>query len=187
MSSYDNVGVTPHHHLLPVEGRPQPTRLRSVARAARKPPATYGLRSGRGLMGVCRCAGRAVPRGGAHSATTGGLLRRRAHSRVVAGPDPHCGAAGATPQVAASPCVLMAVPHPWSAAAPRSRHAAASGLARPDDDAHRPDQGAGSRSPSRRRRPHRRRSPSAKGRHAAAPRPHARPPGRHRPSPWGGP
>ena len=29
---------TPHHHPLPVEGRPQPTCLRSVARTARKPP-----------------------------------------------------------------------------------------------------------------------------------------------------
>ena len=32
------IGATPHHHPLPVEGRPQPTRLRSVARTARKPP-----------------------------------------------------------------------------------------------------------------------------------------------------
>ena len=31
-------GATSHHHPLPVEGRPQPTRLRSVARTARKPP-----------------------------------------------------------------------------------------------------------------------------------------------------
>ena len=31
-------GATPHHHPLPVEGRPQPTRLRSVARTVRKPP-----------------------------------------------------------------------------------------------------------------------------------------------------
>ena len=31
-------GATPHHHPLPVEGRPQPTCLRSVARTARKPP-----------------------------------------------------------------------------------------------------------------------------------------------------
>ena len=30
---------TPHHHPLPVEGRPQPTRLRSVARTARARPA----------------------------------------------------------------------------------------------------------------------------------------------------
>lgn len=30
--------ATPHHHPLPVEGRPQPTCLRSVARTARKPP-----------------------------------------------------------------------------------------------------------------------------------------------------
>ena len=31
-------GATPHHRPLPVEGRPQPTRLRSVARTARRPP-----------------------------------------------------------------------------------------------------------------------------------------------------
>lgn len=30
--------ATPHHHPLPVEGRPQPTRLRSVARTARARP-----------------------------------------------------------------------------------------------------------------------------------------------------
>lgn len=30
--------ATTHHHPLPVEGRPQPTCLRSVARTARKPP-----------------------------------------------------------------------------------------------------------------------------------------------------
>ena len=32
--------ATPHHHPLPIEGRPQPARLRSVARTARKPPRT---------------------------------------------------------------------------------------------------------------------------------------------------
>lgn len=31
-------GAAPNHHPLPVEGRSQPTRLRSVARTARKPP-----------------------------------------------------------------------------------------------------------------------------------------------------
>ena len=30
--------ATPHHRPLPIEGRPQPTCLRSVARTARKPP-----------------------------------------------------------------------------------------------------------------------------------------------------
>ena len=33
---------TPHHRPLPVEGRPQPTRLRSVARSARTRPALRG-------------------------------------------------------------------------------------------------------------------------------------------------
>lgn len=153
---------TPHHHPLPVEGRPQPTCLRSVARTARKPPrparkapltampaapAVYcsaarasqlrlrvapgsgqpaapsalrggrtlrlrclslaalrihSLRSGHGLLGVCRAQDGSVPRGGAHSATADGLLLSRSRSRVVVGcgcpRGPHRGAVGSTPR-----------------------------------------------------------------------------------------
>ena len=51
--------ATPHHHPLPVEGRPQPICLRSVARTARKPPRP-ARRAPRTAMpaGSLTCAGR---------------------------------------------------------------------------------------------------------------------------------
>lgn len=168
--------VTPHHHPLPVEGRPQPTRLRSVARAARKPPAprTESAAHGRARRSSCawrcgslqpappahrarlRSAGCAVcPSRRAHARAApsvdrtarharpalwarpdgsrplrgaGGSSRRRAlryDGRAAAppcsfaggdgvwqAPDPHCGAAGATPRTVASPGVRMAVTRP---------------------------------------------------------------------------
>lgn len=135
---------TPHHHPLPVKGRPQPARLRFVARTARARPACAWRRhprpcpplrpcmlrgSGQPAPPACRSrlssagcavcpsrrshtqaapsvphsaahtqpplwawpterytrAGGSGPRGGAHSATAGGLLHRSARPRVVVG------------------------------------------------------------------------------------------------------
>ena len=93
---------TPHHHPLPVEGRPQPTRLCSVARTARKPPppcaesATHGharrsgcvlLRgSGQPAPPTCcsrlRSAGYAVcPSRRSHTSATLSAPRSAAHTQ----------------------------------------------------------------------------------------------------------
>lgn len=170
-------GATPHHHPLPVEGRPQPTCLRSVARTARKPPrparkaiptampaapAVYcsaarasqlrlrvapgsgqpaapsalrggrtrrlrrlslaalrihSLRSGHGLTGGRRAQAGSVPRGGAHSATAGGLLLSRSRSRVVVG----CGIRSRPPRRAPARAPEGSWATPWR---PRRRHPA---------------------------------------------------------------
>lgn len=52
--------ATPHHHPLIVEGRPQPTRLRSVARTARGRPA---LRTESDTYGRTRRSGCVLRRG----------------------------------------------------------------------------------------------------------------------------
>lgn len=107
----------------PLRVAPQPTRLCSVARTTRKPPAP---RTESASHGRTRRSGRAwresaVARGGRFLATARTPLRREGCCAAVpvrgcwwgvADPGPHCGAASATPWVAVSPgaCIRSHAP-----------------------------------------------------------------------------
>ena len=113
---------TPHHHPLPVEGRPQPTCFRSVVRTARKPP-----RPAR------KAPLTAMPAGRLTCAGRGGSSQRRAlrYGRWAAAPSFSLAGGGAWMSSQPSPRAASATLQRCRPGLPHGRHAPVSGAQDP--------------------------------------------------------